>query len=97
MYKTCVLSVLFIPFGTATVAQEAAKRPISLDELNTRQVVGTLGKPLGTAVEIKGKVIAGSELRLKQYDGVYLLKVSHGDGKELDQPVVLRFSTGFSD
>jgi hypothetical protein len=96
MYKACVPSVLFIAFGTATIAQEATKRRITLDELNTRQVVGALGKPLGTVVEIEAKVIAGSELRMKAYDGEYLLKVSHVDGKKLEEPVVLRFATGFS-
>ena len=97
MHKACLLSLLFLAFGCAADAQEAAKRPITLDELNNRQVVGTLGKPLGTVVEIEAKVIAGSELRLKQYDGAYLLSVTHVDGNKLDQPTVLRFSTGFSD
>ena len=97
MHKACLLNVLFIAFGSVAVAQEAAKLPITLDELNTRQVVGALGKPLGTAVEIEAKVIAGSELRLKQYASAYLLKVSHVDRKRLERPVMLRFSTGFSD
>lgn len=96
MCKACPVCVLFIAFGSAALAQEAAKRPITLDELNSRQVVGALGKPLGTALEIDAKVIAGSELRMKQYATAYLLKVSHVDGKKLESPAVLRFSTGFS-
>jgi hypothetical protein len=96
MHKAYLLSLLFLAFGCVADAQEAAKGPITLDELNNRQVVGTLGKPLGTVVEIEAKVIEGSELRLKQFDGEYLLRVTHVDGNKLDQPAVLQFSTGFS-
>jgi len=97
MQKSCQWSVLILGFGSLAVAQEAAKPPITLEELRKRQVVGTLGKPLGTVVEVEANVIAGSELLLKEYDGRYLLKITHVNGQKLDEPTILRFDTGFSD
>jgi hypothetical protein len=66
---------------------------VRVAELNERPVIGQLGIPLGTCEEIRAKIIAGRDLRLKQYDGVYLLSVTQVAGKELASPVVLRFST----
>jgi hypothetical protein len=60
-------------------------------------VVGKLGLPLGTAVEIEAEVVSGQSLRIKGYDSLYLLKVTHVDGKELSKPPLLRFSApGFA-
>ena len=64
----------------------AKKAPVTVAELNERPVIGQLGIPLGTCGEIQAKIIAGRELRLKQYDGAYLLSVTHVGGKELKSP-----------
>jgi hypothetical protein len=62
-------------------------------ELNERPVIGELGIPLGTCADIEAKVMAGRDLRLKQYDGAYLLSVTHVGSKRLATPVNLRFGT----
>ncbi|MEX2212798.1 MAG: hypothetical protein WD768_01635 [Phycisphaeraceae bacterium] len=63
-----------------------------------RDVIGKLGVPLGTVVEIQATIIAGRELRMKAYDGLYLLKVTHVGARLLEEPPVLEFSVpGFID
>lgn len=84
-------------FGISSIAPSRTAGPrerISVAELRTLSVIGELGVPLGTVVEIRAKVVSGSEYlpRVKGYDGLYLLKVTHVDGKELEDPVVLEFS-----
>ncbi len=66
--------------------------PITLEEINRRNVVGRLGVPLGTAVEIEAEVVSGSSLHLKGYDSHYLLKVTHVNGKEVGTPSLFGFS-----
>jgi hypothetical protein len=89
---TVVLFCLF--FGSKLYAADppAKKVPLPVAELNERPVIGQLGIPLGTCGEIQAKIIAGRDLRLKQFDGVYLLSVTHVAGKELPTPLNLRFS-----
>jgi len=77
--------------------EQQAEAPITLEELNRRNVIGNLGLPLGTAVEIEADVVSGSSLRSKAFDSLYLLKVTHVDGKELKNSPLMRFSTpGFA-
>ena len=76
---------------------QPTEAPITLEELNRRNVVGNLGLPLGTAVEIAAEVVSGRSLRRKGYDSLYLLKVTHVDGKELNTPPLMQFSApGFA-
>ena len=76
---------------------QPAEAPITLEELNRRNVVGNLGLPLGTAVEIEAEVVSGRILRRKGYDSFYLLKVTHVDGKEMNTPPLMQFSApGFA-
>ena len=71
----------------------AKKAPLSIAELNERPVIGELGIPLGTCGEIQATIIAGRDLRLKQYVSAYLLSVTHVAGKKLATPVNLRFGS----
>lgn len=65
--------------------------PITLEELNRRHVVGTLGLPLGTPAKIVAEVVSGDSLQQKRFASRYLLKVTHVDGKELHTPPVMQF------
>ncbi len=65
---------------------------LTIADLNERQVIGQLGVPLGTVVEIKATVVAGDELRRKQYQSAYLLRVTEVDGRALESPPVMTFS-----
>lgn len=92
------LAIVMLASVSPVLAQDKpAKRPITLEELNQRTVIGKLGLPLGTAAEIDAEVISGCDLRLKGYESLYLLKVTHVNGKKLDAPPLLRFSVpGFA-
>ncbi|WP_020474765.1 hypothetical protein [Zavarzinella formosa] len=91
-----LLGALFCLFLAKLCADDppAKKAPLSVAELNERPVIGQLGLPLGTCAEIEAKIIAGRELRQKQYDGAYLLSVTHVAGKKLATPAILRFDIG---
>jgi hypothetical protein len=85
----------FLLLGRTLPADDppAKQAPLRASELNERPVIGELGIPLGTCGEIQGKVIAGRDLRLKEYDGAYLLSVTHVGNKRMATPVNLRFVT----
>jgi hypothetical protein len=81
------LSILLsfaLVIATVGIAQDdAAKEPITLEELHSRGVLGRLGVPLGTAVKIEAVVLSGDALRMKRFQGQYLLEVKRVGGKEL--------------
>jgi len=63
-------------------------------ESGTHQVIGALGKPLGTVVMVEAVVVQVPEIRLTFGSGFgrqYGLRVEKVDGIVLTQPVVLRF------
>lgn len=72
-------------------ANAPATRP-TLASLREHPVVGLLGLPLGTVAEVQATIIAGSELRMKAYDGIYLLRVTQVAGRQLDTPVNIEFT-----
>ena len=83
----------FLLLGPTSSAGDPPAKPAPLraSELNERPVIGELDVPLGTCADIQAKVIAGGELRLKQFDGVYLLSVTHVGNKRMTTPINLRF------
>jgi hypothetical protein len=85
----------FLLLGQTLPADDppAKQAPLRASELNERPVIGELGIPLGTCGNIQAKVIAGRDLRLKQYDGAYLVSVTHVGDTRMATPVNLRFVT----
>ncbi len=93
MRVPALVVVVIVAFANTVLGQERSDEPpITLEELDRRTVIGKLGLPLGTVVEIDAEITAGSELRLKGYQSLYLLNVTHVDGKKLNAPPLLRFS-----
>ena len=85
-----ILGLLLL--ASSCVAQdESSNSPISYSDAQSRGVVGQLGLKLGTVANVSGTIISGSELRTKEADGRYFLKISHVDGKRLDSTVVLAY------
>jgi hypothetical protein len=76
--------LLLIAGGCADTRNDAAPstRP-TLASLNEHPVIGELGVPLGTIVEIRAIVIAGHKWGTKADDGKYLLRVTELDGRPL--------------
>jgi hypothetical protein len=98
MRVPALVVVVIAAFANIVLGLESsAEPPITLEDLNRRTVIGKLGLPLGTVVEIDAEITAGSDLRLKGYHSHYLLKVTHVDGKKMDSPPLLDFSVpGFA-
>ena len=81
-----------------SACESTSTHPISVDELSKREVIGKLGVPLGTAVEVEATVVDGSTLRMKAYDGLYLLKVTRVESNVLKDPQIFEFLVpGFID
>lgn len=95
--STIVVCVALALAGSSYGQDQSTEPPVTLEELNRRNVVGKLGLPLGTAVEIEAEVVSGRSLRRKGYDSLYLLKVMNVDDRELNPPPLMRFSSpGFA-
>lgn len=81
-----ICTLLIASFGGCT-----GSGALSTNEVRQRQIIGELGKPLGTAVTVEATVIAGRELRHKSTDGKYLLQVTSVDGRPLQPPEIFEF------
>jgi hypothetical protein len=95
-------SILFLAVSHLACAhahpKESTESPLTAAALSQHPVVGRLGLALGTPTEIEAIVIAGSELRVKEYDGSYLLRVTKVDGRLLAEPPLMRFAVrGFAE
>ena len=65
-----IIPVGLLAISTCAVAQnQESNDPISYSELRSRDVIGQLGIPLGTATEISATIISGDELRTKSAAG----------------------------
>ncbi|MES2792392.1 MAG: hypothetical protein V4719_22435 [Planctomycetota bacterium] len=75
------------------LAQDAPRRleSITSESLNSRDVIGRLGLPLGDVTEIVATVVSGDSTRLKANAGQYLLRVHSVGGKELKPPLLMNF------
>ena len=91
MRSAVVLFPLLLSALSAAPQSQSQPAPITLDDLRTRPVIGNLGVPLGTAVELEATIIAGRDLHMKAYDGEYLLRVIKVNGKPLPNPPVMQF------
>jgi hypothetical protein len=91
--KLSVLIMCVVVAGNLYGQDTPTEAPITLEELNRRSVIGKLGLPLGTTVEIEAEVVSGRSLRLKEYFSLYLLRVTHVNGKELETAPLMRFSS----
>src|SRR5713101_5928561 len=56
-------------------------------------IIGRLGVPLGTVVEIDATIVAGRSLEPKEFMGAYLLKVTRVASNSIPNPPTCRFST----
>jgi hypothetical protein len=89
-YTLASLAVLMMTF-LQDVEHRDSNPPISLTEISERGVIGNLGVPLGTSVAIQAEIIDGRSLRTKSTVSIYLLRVTHIEGKKLERPKNMRF------
>lgn len=78
------------PFASPPPATAAVEEsPFGLARIE--QVHGRLGKRLGTIVTVDAEIIRGADIDSKRYRSLYLLKVTHVDGKPLPAAPFFRF------
>jgi hypothetical protein len=70
---------------------EKKEKPIPINEVRKRGVLGDLGHPLGTIVTIEGEAADESYRKLKADSGHTLLRIKFVNGTELKDEVVFRF------
>lgn len=91
----CYLSVTVVAVVASTIlAQDVVQRldSISAASLNSRDVIGSLGLPLGQVTEISATVVSGDSTRRKADSGTYLLRVLTVNGKKVQEPPLMLFN-----
>ncbi len=101
MAKTSFVAVLLIvaaistifPFAGNSIGEPAKPlKSITVQELASIEVIGWLGRPLGTIVTVEGIVADGSYTMTKADDGCTLLRIETVDGKQLPKEKVFQYS-----
>lgn len=90
--STVCLALLPVAGMTESRAAEKEPKSISVESLNTIEVIGKLGVPLGKVATIRATVLDGDSLQTKQSSGSYLLKISEVNGKKLDKESIVDFA-----
>ena len=93
-----VIGVMLRPNIAADPPKEEKKeKPIPIDEVRKRGVLGDLGHPLGTIVTVEGEATDGKETGAKGDDGQTLLRVKSINSVELKPEVVFHFNGAEAD
>lgn len=71
--------------------EEKKEKPIPIDEVRKRGILGDLGHPLGTIVTIEGEVADDSFRKRKADLGHTLLRIKSVNGSELKDEVVFHY------
>lgn len=71
--------------------EEKKEKPIPIDEVRKRGVLGELGHPLGTIVTVEGEAADENFRKWKADSGHTLLRIKSVNGTELKEEVVFRF------
>ncbi len=91
MNRIVVLSVLV--FGIAGCGEISSNNsPLSIAEINKRQVIGNLGLPLIETATVRATIVDGDTLRLKGFSSTYLLSVTSVNGTPLLGDRLFRFA-----
>jgi hypothetical protein len=83
LLSTVLLLSLFMMGCEGARTSVTPSEPPSIESLNEHPLIGELGVPVGTVVEIRATVIDGHDLGTKAADGKYLLKVTEVGGRPL--------------
>jgi hypothetical protein len=87
-----VIGVMLRPNIAADPPKEEKKeKPIPIDEVRKRGILGDLGHPLGTIVTVEGEAADDYYRKRKADSGHTLLRVKSVNGTELKEEVVFRF------
>lgn len=82
------LSAIAVLFVSATADEtQPSDKPLSVTQFGRANVVGFLGKPLGTVVRATGIVVDGDTTRCRIDAGKTLLEVREVNGIALERPI----------
>jgi hypothetical protein len=95
-----LVAALFVgTTGLGSVAAQTNQPPIQINatEIGSRiQVIGKLGKPLGTTMKVRARGIAAPAVQLdKDAYWTHMVYVEAVDGKQLPKPVMLEWTVWF--
>ena|SRR5579884_3160111 len=88
MWPMLVLLVAGL-FGSMVAKMRAAQSEpvLRLKEVRERGIEGTLGRPLGTVVEVSGSVVANTSRQKADAGEPFFLRIVEMDGRELATPI----------
>ena len=93
--KKCYISSLFICSMILLITTLSCSNEKSVIKYNSigwkSPIIGSLEKPLGTLVSVKGTIIKND--KSKADTGVQLLKITRLNKKKLETPIVIRYQT----
>ena len=88
----CIAMAFVLLSSAAQPQPQTEQRTVTIADLKSRPIIGELGIPLGTTAELAGEIVSGRELREKALDSLYLLRITHVNGKALRDSPTLSFS-----
>lgn len=83
------LSTFLILTGSNAATNDSSN--ITIDQLRSMKVIGDLGVPLGTFVQIKAEIIDGDSFGTKGYSGEFLLKILSVNDKAMSRQLMMSF------
>ncbi|HVX14689.1 MAG TPA: hypothetical protein VHC22_26105 [Pirellulales bacterium] len=89
----CLLLIFAVLLGSIGGDSSAARiePPVKFEELGERGIEGTLGRPLGTVMEVSGQVVANTSRAKGDSGEPFFLSIEEIDGRKLPAP--RRFSS----
>ena len=85
------LAIIFILSSLWATSQTKPGRGLAGDSSKT-SLTTKLGIPFGTIVKLEAEIYDGDKLHMKVYEGEYLLKINHVNGKMMKAPIILTFT-----
>ncbi len=93
--SSSVVSMVLVCINTLALADSTASRQIQVSAHDLRNgsavVLGDLGLPLGTPVEVEGSVVTAKSVRRMSLTDEYLLVIDTVKGKKLDSVITFGF------
>jgi hypothetical protein len=90
MKRICVAMFLPVVLFVAVAISQDQKPKITIRQIAEADIIGDLGVPIGTCVDIQGKIIKDNS-NTKDRGGRLFLEVAEVEGRKLPTPVVFDF------
>ena len=91
IFPPIILSAVI--FGPICHADINKVQGVSVKSLQTTDVIGKIGVPLGQVAQITAVIVDGDTFKTKGDSGRFLLKITQVNSKPLGKPVVMNFGS----